>query len=74
MTSSVIINKETTKFNSLVGLKCMPSTGSNKHVSFMTSDTVPSKARKGGPGTMKISEWRKKEIRKRPVIERDGKV
>ena len=38
VTSSVIINKETTKLNTLVGHKDMLFTDSNKYLSFMMSD------------------------------------
>ena len=68
---SVIINKATTKFNSLVGRKGLLSTDSSKYLTFMTSTPAPSGAGKGG---IIIEEWRKKEIPNRPTVKRDGKV
>ena len=74
VTSSVSINKATTKINSVVRWKVKPSTDSNTHLSFMKLDTVPSGARKGRPGSIKISEWRMKDIPNRLTIGRYGKV
>ena len=67
----MIINKVTTKFNSLEGRKVLLSTDSSKCLTFMTLTPTPSSAGKGG---IVIEEWRKKEIPNRPTVERDGKV
>ena len=68
---SAIINKATIKLNILVSRKGLLSTDSFKWLSFMTSKTTTSGAKKG---TIIIEECRNKEIPHRPAVESNVKV
>ena len=71
VTSCSIIIKATTKFNSLVGHKCLPSTDSSKCSLFINSETTTSGSEEGWNYYCRMT---KIDIPSRHTVERYGKV